>query len=151
MLNTMFGVFNVPLSYVIRELESPTIGATFTAFVEKCVAKSPLTGSKFEADARQVHQLIVAATQGKPSNEWIKPIHRQKNGRADMLALRRHYQGEGDTTRRIGDATRIRESLHYRNERALPFASYLSKIQHIFTLFKENEETYSDAMICRLL
>ena len=64
MLNTMFGVFNVPLSYVIRELESLTEGSTFTTFVEKCVAKSPLTGSKFEADARQVHQLIVAATQG---------------------------------------------------------------------------------------
>ena len=33
MLNTMFGVFNIPLSYVIRELESPTEGATFTTFV----------------------------------------------------------------------------------------------------------------------
>ena len=64
MLNTMFGVFNVPLSYVIRELESPTEGATFTTFVEKCVAKSPLTGSKFEADTKQVRQLILAATQG---------------------------------------------------------------------------------------
>ena len=93
MLITMFGVFNVPLFYVIRELESPTEGATFTTFVEQCVAKSPLNGSKFEADTRQVHQLIVAATQGKPSNEWIKPIHRQKNGRADMRALRSHSQG----------------------------------------------------------
>ena len=63
MLNTMFGVFNVPLSYVIIELETPALGAVFTTFVENCVAKSPLTGSKFEADARQVHQLIVAATQ----------------------------------------------------------------------------------------
>ena len=62
MLNTMFGVFNVPLSYVIRELETPTLGAVFTTIIEKCVAKSPLTGSKFEADARQLHQLIVAAT-----------------------------------------------------------------------------------------
>ena len=79
MLNTMFGVFNVPLSYVIRDLESPTAGATFTTFVEKCVAKSPLTGSKFKADTRQVHQLIVAAKQGEPSNKWIKPIHRQQN------------------------------------------------------------------------
>ena len=51
MLNTMFGVFNVPLSYVIRELESPNLGAVFTTFVEKCVAKLPLTGSKFEADS----------------------------------------------------------------------------------------------------
>ena len=25
MLNTMFGVFNVPLSYVTRELETPTL------------------------------------------------------------------------------------------------------------------------------
>ena len=47
---------------------------------------------------------------------------------------------------RIGEATRISESLHYINERALPFASYLSKMQHMFTLFKENEETYSNAM-----
>ena len=47
MLNTMFGVFNVPLSYVIRELETPTLGAVFTTFAEKCVFKSPLTGSKF--------------------------------------------------------------------------------------------------------
>ena len=68
-----------------------------------------------------------------------------------MLALRRHYQGEGNTTRRIGEATRIREFLHYRNERALPFASYLSKMQHMFTLLKENEETYSDAMKLRFL
>ena len=44
MLNTMFSVFKVPLSYVIRELETPTLGAFFTTFLEKCVAKSPLTG-----------------------------------------------------------------------------------------------------------
>ena len=83
-----------------------------------------------------MHQLIVAATQGEPSNEWINPIHRQQNVRADMLALRRHYQGEGNPTWRIGEATRIRKSLHYKNERALPFPSYLSKMQHMFTLFK---------------
>ena len=111
MLNTMSGVFNVPLSYVIIDLESPTEGATFTTFVGKCVSKSPLTGSKFEADTRQVHQLIVASTQGEPFNEWIKPIHCQKNGRADMPALCSHYQGEGNTTRRIGEATCIRETL----------------------------------------
>ena len=68
-----------------------------------------------------------------------------------MLALRRHYPEEGNTTRHIGEATRICESLHYRNEHALPFASYLSKMQHMFTLFKENEETYIDAMKLRFL
>ena len=68
-----------------------------------------------------------------------------------MLALRSHYQGEGNTTQRIGEATRICESLHYRNERALTFASYLSKMKHMFTLFKENEQTYSDEIKLRFL
>ena len=72
-------------------------------------------------------------------------------GRADMLNLHSHYQGEGNTTRRIEEATRIRETFHYRNERALPFAYYLSKMQNMFTLFEENEETYIDAMKLRFL
>ena len=68
------------------------------------------------------------------------------NGRIDMSALRGHYQGEGNTTKRIAEDERLHDSLHYRNERGLPFASYLSKMQHMFTLFEENKEPYSDAM-----
>ena len=62
-----------------------------------------------------------------------------------MSALRAHYQGEGNTTRRIAEAERLRDSLHYRNEHGLPFASYLSKTQQMFTLLEENKEPYSDA------
>ena len=46
-----------------------------------------------------------------------------------MTALRAHYQGEGNTTIRIAEAERLYDSLHYRNERDLPFASYLLKMQ----------------------
>ena len=76
---------------------------------------------------------------------------KKTNGRIDMAALRAHYQGEGNTTQRIAEAERLPDSLHYLNYRGLPLVSYLSKMQQIFTLFKENKETFSDAMNLRFL
>ena len=71
---------------------------------------------------------------------------KKTNGRIDISALRAHYQGEGNTTGRIAETERLHNSLYYRNERGLPFVLYLSKMQHIFTLFEDNKEPYSDAM-----
>ena len=68
-----------------------------------------------------------------------------------MSALRAHHQGEGNKTRRISEAERLRDSLHYINERGLPFDSYLSKMQKMFTLFEQNKEPYSNAMKLRFL
>ena len=73
------------------------------------------------------------------------------NGLIDMSDLRAHYQREGNTTERIAKAERLRKSLHYRNEGGLPFASYLSKMQQMFTLFEENKDPYSNAMKLRFL
>ena len=82
---------------------------------------------------------MLSSTQGKPSHEWIKPLMKKTNGRIDMAALRAHYQVEGNMTQRISEAERLHNSLHCLNERVLPFASYLSKMQQIFTLFEENK------------
>ena len=76
---------------------------------------------------------------------------KKTNGRIDMAALRAHYQVEGNTTQCISEAEHLHDSLHYLNERGLPFASYLSKMQQIFTLFEENKQPYSDAMKLRFL
>ena len=76
---------------------------------------------------------------------------KKTNGRIDISSLRAHYQGEGNTTRRIAEAERLRDSLHYRNECGLPFTSYLSEMQQMFNLFEMNTETYSDAMELRFL
>ena len=68
------------------------------------------------------------------------------NGRINMAALRAHYQVEGNTTQHIAKTERLRDSLHYQNECGLPFASYLSNMQQMFTIFKVNKDLYSDAM-----
>ena len=133
------------MTYVIRELKIPDGTVVYSSFVEEFIARSPIIGIKYEANTRQVRQLILLSMQGQPLHEWIIPLMKKTNERIDMSALRAHYQGKGNTTRRIAKAERLRDSLHYRNERGLPFASYLSKIQQMFTLFEENKEPYSDA------
>ena len=49
--------------------------------------------------------------------QWIKNLEPHANGRPDMLALREHYSGEGNASRSIATAERMREGLHYKNER----------------------------------
>ena len=102
------------MTYVIRELEIPDGTVVCSAFVEECIARAPFVGIKYEADTCQVHQLILSSTQGKPWHEWIKPLMKKTNGRIDMSDLRAHYQGEVNTTKRIAEAERLHDSLHYR-------------------------------------
>ena len=83
-------------------------GSEYETFQAECIAKCLLKGPQFEADARQVHQLIQSYTTGEISEQWIKPLRKHKNGREDMKALWAHYRGEGNTTRRVGEAERLR-------------------------------------------
>ena len=114
MLSTILGVNIVPLSYVICEKEA-TNPEGHDTFVQKCIACAPLTGPHFEADARKVHQLATSFTCGETSEQWIKMHANNHNGCLDLKALYAHYQGAGNTMRRIGEATRLRETLHYKN------------------------------------
>ena len=150
MLSTMFGVTGIPLSYVIRENDDPEPDGHAT-FMQKCIACAPLEGPKFEADSQQVHQLILSFVQGEEAEQWIKKIRRHNDGRRDFQALAAHFEGEGNTSRRIAEAERIRDTVTYKNERALPFSKYLSKLQLMFNIFQEEGEEYTEAAKLRAL
>jgi hypothetical protein len=69
-----------------------------------------------------------------------------------MIALRDHYAGEGNSTRRIAEAKRIQATLHYKTERALPFNKFLDMLQKMFTIYyEEGEELTERAKIDELL
>jgi hypothetical protein len=72
-------------------------------------------------------------------------------GRADMKALRDHYSGEGNTSRRIAVAERIRDTLHYKSERAMQFSSFLDKLQKMFNILEEEGEEISEQAKVRML
>jgi hypothetical protein len=81
--------------------------------------------------------LIKSFLQTETAEQWIKPITRHQSGRQDMLALRSHYSGEGNTSRRIAVAERLRDSLHYKNEKSVQFFTFLDKLQKMFNSFEE--------------
>ena len=150
-LSTIPGVNGIPLSYVVREVENPIQGADYGSFNERAIACAPLTGDVFQADARKVHQLIKSFLQTESAEQWIKPFAKRQSGREDMEALRKHYSGEGNTSRRIAVAERIRDTLHYKNERAMSFSAFLDKMQKMFNIFEEEKEEISEQAKVRML
>jgi hypothetical protein len=150
-LSTIPGVSGVPLSYVVREKEIPDVGMEYGSFNEQAIACAPLVGPTFQADARKVHQLIKSFLQTETAEQWIKPIARHQSGRGDMQALRNHYSGEGNMSRRIAVAERLRDSLHYKNEKSLQFSTFLDKLQKIFNIFEEEKEEITEQAKVRML
>ena len=150
-LSTIPGVSGVPLSYVVREKEIPDAGAVYGSFNEKAIACAPLVGPTFQADARKAHQLIKSFLQTESAEQWIKPMARHQSGREDMQALRNHYSGEGNTSRRIAVAERLRETLHYKNEKSLQFSTFLDKLQKMFNIFEEEDEEITAQAKVRML
>jgi len=143
-LSVIPGVNGVLLSYIIRDAAEPENGAEYETFNEKMIARAPHTGQYCLADSRRVHNLITGFLQGEQSESWIRNIARYQDGRRDIIALRRHYAGEGNSTRRISDAKRIQSTLHYKSERALPFNKFLDSLQKMFTIFEEENEPLSE-------
>ena len=68
-----------------------------------------------------------------------------------MDALRKYYSGEGNTSCRIAVAERIRDTLHYKNERALTFPAFLDKMQKMFNIFEEEDEIIPEQAKVRML
>ena len=151
MLSILIGVNGIPLVYVIREVEDPPDDAVYDTFVARCIARCRLTGPKFEADARKVHHIIMSCVIGENAEQWIRSLKKYEDGRRDMQALRAHYQGEGNQTRRIGDADRLRDTLHYKGEASLPFVTFLSKCQKMFNLYEQTSEPMTEAGKIRFL
>ena len=151
-LSTIPGVNSIPLSYVVRESETPIIGADYGSFNERAIACAPLMGDVLQARARKVHQLIKSFLQAESAEQWIKPHAKRQSDREDMEALCKHYSGKGNTSPRIAAAERIRDTLHYKNERAMSFSTFLDKMQKMFNIFEEENEPISEqAKVCMLL
>ena len=150
-LSCAFGVDGVPLSYVIRAEDAPDRTTVFHDFADKCVACAPLTGPAFDADKRTVHQFMVSFTQGEMSEDWIKPVKSLKDGREDMKRLRDHFSGEGNATRRIAVAERLRDTLFYKNERSMTFEVFCHKVQKMFNIFEQQKEPMTEEAKVRFL
>jgi hypothetical protein len=64
-----------------------------------------------------------------------------------MIALRNHYSGEGNTSRRIAQAERYHDTLYCKHEKSLSFLNFLDKIQKMFNMFEEEGESITEQAI----
>ena len=85
------------------------------------------------------------------AEQWIKNLEPHADGSQDILALQEDYSGEGNASRCIATAERMREGLHYKNERSLEFSIFLDQIQKMFNIYKEEGEGFTEnAKLCEL-
>ena len=78
------------------------------------------------------------------TEQWIRPLAPRGNGRNDILQLRRHYEGEGNQSRRIASADKYHETLHYKSERAMPWETFLDRMQKMLNIYKEEGEEMTE-------
>lgn len=146
------GTNGIPLSYIIRENDAPALtGGPFPDFISQTVACAPLTGEYYEADKRAVFNMLVSFTTGQPSGDWIKDTLRYHDGRRSMQALRNHFAGEGNATRNMAEADRLKESLHYKSERSMAFETFLTNCQKMFNIYDNEGEPMADDAKTRFL
>ena len=152
-LSTIPGVKGIPLSYVVCANEDPGHETNFDGdFVVHLIACAPLNNATFRADARKVHQLLMKFLVAESAEQWIKNLAPRVNGCLDMEALRNHYSGEGNASRHIATAEKLRETLHYKSERSLPFSNFLDRMQKMFNIFQEEgKELTENAKVHELL
>lgn len=139
-----FGSAGVPLSYVIRKNDDPDHSTADMKFVARTIACAPLSGTAYEHDSLQVHEMLVNFTTGQASHAWIKSVAKFEDGRRSMKALRDHFEGKGNATRNLAEANRLRESLHYKSERSLSFEKFLSMMQEMFNIYAQEDQELSD-------
>ena len=109
-------------------------------FMARSIAWAPLDDDSFRADARKVHQLLMNFLVAESAEQWIKDLTPRVSGRRNMEALHNHYVGEGNASRRITTAEKLRESIHYKTKHSLPFGTFLHRMQKMFNIFKEEGE-----------
>ena len=135
------GSYHMPLSYVVREREDLDHDHDFgDDFISEMIACPPLHGTHFRADSRCVHQLLKTYVVAETAEQWIMKLEPHVNSRRDMLALREHYSGEGNASRCIATAERMREGQHYKNERSVAFSIFLDRMQKMFNIYEEEGE-----------
>ena len=145
------GANGVPLSYVIRDADDPNDQGTFPDFISKTIECAPLEGEYYSADRLSVFNMIVAFTTGQPSGDWIKNTLRFSDGRRSMKALRAHFAGEGNATRNMAEADRLKESLHYKGERSMAFETFLTQCQKMYNIYEKEGEPMTDEAKVRFL
>ena len=134
-LCTILGVNSVPLAYLKRLEATPDHATAWDEdqFQEEMIACAPLNGPAYKTDNLTFHLLLWKLIDKEDILSIIRPLQRFRDGRRDYLALHAYMMGPGNVSRRVGTAEALRKNLRYKNERAMKFATFTSKLRTCYT------------------
>ena len=104
------------------------------------IAQAPLQGLIFLNDSSNVFQLLTSLIVSTSVEEWISASKPRSNGRTTFRALVDHYSGARFQSRQLATAELLDKTLHYINEREIPFTQFSIKLQHTFNLYREHDQ-----------
>ena len=130
----------LPLSYVIRSRTQPA-DVTDMDKEDQRFWTVRLSGDRFQKDNKKVWGILKSLLLDTDGWTWIED--HENNGRAAYQALSDHYDGPGQTEKRVAEARGILKQLHYKNERnQVNFEVYITCLKECFTILEDNGHGY---------
>lgn len=125
-LDQQMGAQEASITYVIRPVQPA--GFVPRNSKEELKYALPLTGSKYNADNALVYNMLSIATLGTLAYTDVENFKHQLDGRAAMLALRDHYDGDASTNKKLTKYQGIISNIEYSNEQTASWESQLTKL-----------------------
>ena len=101
---------------------------------------APLDGPYYNQDNQKVYRVTKQWTLNSTAFAWVRPFDNSENGRAAVAAMRDHYDGPGETAKKLAKAEAELKTIHYRNEQSMTFENYVNKLNEIFFVFDEAKQ-----------
>ena len=92
--NSQKGRGQIPLAYVIRDIEVPDPNGIYESEHQRLIAVTPLQGIEFSEDNGKVFDYLKSWTLNGPAWTWMRTFNQTRDGRGAWLALLSHYEGE---------------------------------------------------------
>jgi len=129
---------SVPLTYIIRKREVPRDIFQFSREEQELYVVQ-LTGPAFKSDNRTVWNRLKMELIDTDGWAWIQQFEKTSDGRAAWLKLCDHYDGPGETERRIAEANKTLANATYKSEKyGMKFETYSTKIMDALTVLQDN-------------
>jgi hypothetical protein len=138
-LEATFGANDAPLSYIARD-EVPD-DYEYADDQERLKYEIQHQGQAYIIDNRRVFRMLKEWLTGTDGWTYIREFDRMQDGRRALNALKAHYDGEGESLKRIAIAKKQIEELYYKSEQALSFQQYTTKLKEaLLELDKDEDE-----------
>ena len=129
------------IDYLVR-IDKPLEWLSATCS-ERLLYGASLTGPSFVQDSQEFYRIVNQWTFNTPAFAWVRPFDKRKDGRGAVATMRAHYNGPGETAKKLAKEEADLKNLHYKNDYSFSFESFVNKLNEIFFIFSESEQTYT--------